>query len=182
MNSPNNTIRNSMTGAVAGAAASQASSAAQTSATSKFGNAVTGFVQRVSSRFQQAAEGYRFEYGRLRGLKTLTVDVASLQAMRVSGVLICETNREVVPLQEGSNFFKYSDKGLQRSKRPENPYERPQLTISVVGDRLIREEAEGSAQKYLTNDRLILGNRTYVVKVLPDEYRREQRVKGETHV
>ncbi len=167
---------------VSGMSSSQVGSVAESSFASRVGNACSAFFAKVSARFQDAAEGYRFEYGRLRALKTVTIDTTSLQAMRVSGLLICETNKEIVALQEGSNFFKYSDKGLLRAKRPENPYERPQLNISIVGDRLVREDAEGAAQKHLTNDRVILGNRTYVVKVLPEEYRREQRVKGDSHV
>ena len=165
-----------------GISSSQVGAAAESTLVSRMGNAVTAFFARVTARFQDAADGYRFEFGRLRKLPSLTVDVRSLQAMRVSGMLICETNKEIVVLQEGSNFFKVSDKGLVRAQRPENPYERPQLNISVVGDRLIREDAEGATQKYLTNDRAVLGNRTYVVKVLPEEYRREQRLKGDAHV
>lgn len=167
---------------VSGLSSSQVGSAAESTFLSRLGNSCTAAFSKVSARFQDAAEGYRFEYGRLRSMKLVTIDVTSLQAMRVSGLLIGETNKEIIALQEGSNFFKYSDKGLVRTKRPENPYERPQLNISVVGDRLIREDAEGAAQKHLTNDRVILGNRTYVVKVLPEEYRREQRVKGDYHV
>lgn len=133
---------------------------------------LTGVWQAISQRFAEAAEDFRFEYARRRALKPVQ-EAPSLTTMRVAAFLICESSDAIVLVGEGSHFYSLANGEITRTKRPENPYERADLSLSVVGDRLIKEEKEGKPEKCLTNDRTVIGNRAFVVKVIPDEYRRE---------
>ncbi len=157
---------------------SQATGALENGAQTK----LTGMWQAVTQRFSEALEDFRFEYARRRALKVTTEGQVALRTDRVAAFLISENSSEVVCVAEGSNFFSFSDGAILRSKRPENPYERADLSLSVLGDRLLQEDKEGPAHKHLTNDRAVIGNRTYVVKVIPEEYRREIVLEGGRHV
>jgi len=159
--------------------AGQASGAVRNQAVAHASGRFTRFWQRLTARFQEAADAYRFEYHRVKNERIAVAPEAI--PLRVAALLIGETHREIVPLSEGANFLSVTPWGLSRTKRPESPYEKPELLISVVADRLVKEEREQAIHRHLTNDRLMLGNRSYVVKVLPEEYRQEQRIKGVVH-
>lgn len=155
----------------------------ESEAGSKSSQGVSGFFSRlgqgISQRFQDAADSFRFEYGRIVTLPTVGTQAPRLFPLRVSALLISQSNGEVVPLGEGSNIFALSDAGLRRTDRPANPYEKPDLVLSVIGDRLLKEEKEAPVEKFVTNGRVMLGNRNYVVKIIPDEYRRELKLLAE---
>lgn len=156
---------------------SQPMDAARTHGTSK----ISAWWQRLVLRFSEGAMDFRHEFQRRAKLKKVELALPIVER-RIAAFLLSESTSEVVPLAEGSNIFRMADGGVVPAARPESPYERPELAITILGDRLLKEEREGAATRFVSNDRIVIGNRTYVVKVIPDEYRRAQRVeKGTSH-
>lgn len=141
--------------------------------------------QKITTRFSEATEDFRFEYQRRLQVAPVVLTSAFVET-RIAAFLISEVTSEVLALQEGTNVYKVNEKGIEPTERPQNPYERPDVTLLVTGDRVVKEEKEGTPSKFVTNDRLVIGNRSYVLKVVPEEYRRVNRqmngtTKGKSH-
>ena len=143
---------------------------------------IAALWQKVVTRFSEASEDFRFEYQRRMNVGPVVLTAIHTER-RIAAFLVSESTSEVIALNEGTNVFKVSEKGLERTARPQSPYERPDLVLSVLGDRVMKEEKEEAALKFVTNDRIVISNRSYVLKVVPEDYRRMNRVmKGEGHV
>lgn len=145
------------------------------------------FFQMAAARWQSAVAAYQFEYSRMTvSEKAVTASpIATSIAIpidrgRVAALLIGEST--VMAVAEGDNFFSIVDGRLKRRERPANPYETADLTLSVRAGRLVVEHAELKTQpplKRVSNERVALAGESYVVKVIPEAFRRDFACQGE---
>lgn len=156
------------------------------SVSSSFMERVNALRTKLALAFRSAVESYQTTLDAENRIAKIEKDLAwtpprAENRLRLTGYLIELDTQKTVPLFEGIQYYTVSKLGqlerLEKCDPVNNPFDYG-LEIRL-GKAVIEEGGQNiKPQEFETNETLYLGGRGYLLKLLPDKYRRTFETGG----
>ncbi len=141
----------------------------------KFSQGTQVMGEKLRARFADGIEEFHYimdiEKLAMQPQKA-TANAAALR--RLAGFLVDDSAGKPMPLWEGANYFRVSEKGILTAVpwTNENDFDY-EIRVTTKGTILEMYRPKSETRLLETNDSLSMGTKAFLLKMLPEEYRRE---------
>jgi len=136
---------------------------------------VSSIGEKLRARFEDGVEEFHY----VMDLEKLAqqpqkISLSAPAIQKLAGFLVDDSGERPMPLWEGANYFRVSEKGLLAAVTwtNENDYDY-EIRVTSKGTLLERIRPTKETRMLETNDSLSMGTRGFLLKMLPEEYRRD---------